>query len=73
MGNQRPRVYLLNAANDDLGQRVNQWLHDLAGVDGAEEPTPEVHAVDVLPIVNRLVVLLQKQGKKGTHVWKTNG
>lgn len=58
---ERDKNYLLYTANDDLGQRIDQGLHHLAGVDRAENPTPEIEAVDVLPVVDRLEVLLQKR------------
>lgn len=54
--------YLLDAANDYLGQWVDQRLHDITGVDRAEEPTPEIQTMDVLPVVNGLVVFLQGKG-----------
>lgn len=52
------RWYQLYTANDDLRQRIDQRLHDLTGVDCAENPTPEIQAVDILPVINRLEVLL---------------
>lgn len=60
----RKRNYLLDTANDDLCQRIDQGLHDLAGVDCAENPTPEIEAVDVLPVIDRLEVLLQKRDEQ---------
>lgn len=60
----REKNHLLYTANDDLCQRIDQGLHDLAGVDCAENPTPEIEAVDVLPVVDRLEVLLQKKDEQ---------
>lgn len=60
----REKKHLLYTANDDLCQRIDQGLHDLAGVDRAENPTPEIEAVDVLPVVDRLEVLLQKKDEQ---------
>lgn len=44
--------YSLDAANNDLCQGVDEGLQDLTGVDGAENSTPEVQAVDVLPVID---------------------
>lgn len=54
------KTHLLDTAYDDLCQRIDQWLHDLAGVDRAENSTPEIQAVHILPVIDGLEVLLQK-------------
>lgn len=59
----KKKSYLLYTANDDLCQRIDQRLHDLTGIDCAENPTPEIQAVDILPVINRLEILLQKREK----------
>lgn len=48
----KKKSYLLYTANDDLCQRIDQGLHDLTGIDGAENTTPEIQAVDILPVIH---------------------
>ena len=49
----------LDGAHYDLAQRVDERLEDVAGVDGAEHTTPQVQTVDELPVIHRLVRLLE--------------
>lgn len=53
---------LLDGANNDLAERVNERLENITGVQAAEDPTPEEETVDKLPVVHRLVRFL-----KDTH------
>lgn len=50
--------YQLDATNDNLHKRVKQGLQGLAGAKDTQDTAPQVEAVDVLPVVHRLVCFL---------------
>lgn len=43
---------LLDGADDDLAERVDEWLQNITGVQAAEDPTPQEKTVDKLPVVH---------------------
>lgn len=49
----------LDAAEHNLGEGVDQGLKSVGGADGAEDAAPQLQAVHELPVVYRLVCLLQ--------------
>lgn len=49
----------LDAAEDNLGEGVDQGLEGVAGADGAEDTAPQLQAMHELPVVHGLVCLLQ--------------
>ena len=55
------RAFLLDAAEDDLAQRIDEGLQDLAGLEGAQHATPQVQTVHVLPVIHRLVRFLEAE------------
>lgn len=64
-------MHSLDGAHYDLAQRVDERLEDVAGVDGAEHTTPQVQTVDKLPVIHRLVCLLENTITKHTHTHLT--
>lgn len=48
----------LDGAEDDLAQRIDEWFQHLTGVDGAQDSTPQVQTVHILPVIHWLIRLL---------------
>lgn len=60
---------ILDAADDDLTQWVDQRLQNFTGVNGAQHPTPQIQTVHILPVIHGLICLLrmhktEKHGSK---------
>ena len=52
-------MYSLDGANYDLAEWIDERLEYITGMQGAEDATPQVQTVDILPVVHRLVCFLQ--------------
>ncbi len=61
-------IYLLNGAKYDLAEWIDERLQYITGVQGAEDPTPEVQTVDILPVIHRLVCFLQSTHRKSQYL-----
>lgn len=49
---------LLDAADDDLAEWVDQGLEHFARVDDAQHTTPQIQTVHILPVIHGLIRLL---------------
>lgn len=50
--------YSLDGAKYDLAERVDERLENVTGIQGAEDPTPQIQTVNKLPVIHRLIGLL---------------
>lgn len=48
-----------------MAQWVDERLENIAGMEGAEDPTPEEQTVDILPVIHRLICVLQNTNNHG--------
>lgn len=61
-------VYSLDGAYYDLAERIDERLEHVTGIQGAEDATPQVQTVDILPVIHRLVCFLKTQTHTHTTV-----
>lgn len=51
---------LLDGAEDDLAEGIDERLEDVTGMQRAEHSTPQEQTVDKLPVIHRLIRFLQR-------------